>query len=45
VAVDENHKPVAAPKLKPQTEDEKRRWKNAALRVKSRKELRQQTTR
>ena len=45
VAVDENHKPVAAPKLTPQTEDEKRRWKNAALRVKSRKELRQQTTR
>jgi len=41
VAVDENHRPVTAPKLTPQTDDEKRRWKNAALRVKTRKQLRQ----
>ena len=41
VAVDENHRPVAAPKLTPQTDEEHRRWKNAALRVKTRKELRQ----
>jgi acyl-CoA hydrolase len=45
VAVDENHRPVAVAKLTPQTDQEKRRWKNAALRVKSRKQLRQQTTR
>ena len=45
VAVDENHRPVTAPELTPQTDDEHRRWKNAALRVKSRKELRQKTTR
>ena len=44
VAVDENHRPVAAPKLTPETDDEKRRWNNAALRVKTRKQLRQQTT-
>ena len=44
VAVDENHRPVAAPKLNPKTEEEQRRWNNAALRVKARKELRQQTT-
>lgn len=44
VAVDKDHKPVAAPKLTPQTDEEHRRWKNAALRVKSRKELRKQTT-
>jgi len=43
VAVDENHHPVTAPPLTPQTEDEKRRWNNAALRVKARKQLRQQT--
>jgi acyl-CoA hydrolase len=45
VAVDKNHRPVAVAKLTPQTDDEKRRWENAALRVKSRKELRQKTTR
>ena len=45
VAVDKNHRPVAAPKLTPQTDDEKRRWNNAALRVKTRKQLRRQTTR
>ena len=45
VAVDENHKPVAVSPLAPKTDEEKRRWKNAALRVKARKELRQKTTR
>jgi len=45
VTVDENHRPVAAPKLTPKTDDEQRRWKNAALRVKTRKQLRQQTIR
>ena len=45
VAVDENHRPVAAPKLTPKTDEEERRWNNAALRVKSRKELRRKTTR
>lgn len=42
VAIDENHKPIAAPPLEPKTEDEKRRWNNAAMRVKNRKALRQQ---
>ena len=42
VSIDKNHKPIAAPPLEPKTEDEKRRWKNAALRVKARKELRKQ---
>lgn len=41
VAVDAHHKPIPVPALVPQTEDEKRRWKNAALRVAARKELRQ----
>lgn len=41
VAVDATHKPISVPALVPQTEDEKRRWKNAALRVAARKELRQ----
>ena len=45
VAVDENHRPVAAPPLTPQTDNEKRRWKNAALRVKTRKQLREKTVR
>lgn len=44
VAVDEHHCPVAASPLTPQTDEEHRRWKNAALRVKTRKQLRQQTT-
>jgi acyl-CoA hydrolase len=43
VAVDETHQPVAAPKLTPQTVEEKRRANNAELRVKARKELRKQT--
>ena len=41
VAVDAKHKPICAPPLEPETDDEKRRWNNAALRVKARKELRQ----
>jgi len=45
VAIDENHPPIAVPPISPQTDEEKRRWNNAALRVKSRKELRQQTIR
>jgi acyl-CoA hydrolase len=40
VAVDKQHRPIQAPPIAPQTEDEKRRWQNAALRVKARKELR-----
>lgn len=42
VSIDRNHKPIPAPPLEPKTDDAKRRWNNAALRVKSRKELRQQ---
>ncbi|MHC5172728.1 MAG: acyl-CoA thioesterase [Planctomycetota bacterium] len=33
------------PPLTPQTDEEQRRWNNAALRVKARKELRQKTVR
>jgi acyl-CoA hydrolase len=42
VAVDKNHRPIAAAPINPETEDEKRRWHNAALRVKARKQLRTQ---
>ncbi len=42
VSIDENHKPIAAPPMEPKTEDEQRRWNNAALRVKARKDLRKQ---
>lgn len=42
VAVDKNHRPIAAPPIRPETEDEKRRQDNAALRVKARKLLRSQ---
>lgn len=45
VAIDENHRPIPVPPLTPQTDEEKRRANNAALRVKARKQLRQQTTR
>jgi acyl-CoA hydrolase len=45
VAIDENHHPFPVPQLTPQTDEEKRRANNAALRVKARKQLRQQTTR
>jgi len=39
VAMDENKRPVKVPDLKPQTEIEKKRYRNAQQRVKSRKEL------
>jgi len=39
VALDENKKPTAAPPITPETDDEKRRFENARLRVKTRKEL------
>jgi len=39
VALDENKKPVAVEPVTPETEDEKRRYKNAKIRVKNRKEL------
>ncbi len=42
VAIDSDHKPIPVPPLEPKTEDAKRRWSNAALRVKARKELRKQ---
>ena len=42
VAVNKNHRPVVAPPITPETEDEKRRWHNAGLRVKARKQLRSQ---
>ena len=45
VAINADHRPVAVPPLTPQTDQEQRRWNNAALRVKSRKELRQKTVR
>ena len=44
VSIDQDHRPVPVPPITPQTDEEKRRWNNAALRVKSRKELRQKTT-
>ena len=39
VALDENKMPTAAPPILPETKQEKRRYKNAKLRVKARKEL------
>jgi len=39
VSLDENNNPCLAPKLTPETKEEKRRYKNAQLRVKTRKEL------
>lgn len=39
VALDENKKPVKVPQLLPETEDEKRRFENAKIRVTARKEL------
>lgn len=39
VALDKNRKPTQIPAIKTQTEDEKRRYENAKLRVKHRKEL------
>ncbi len=42
VSIDDQHHPVPAPRLEPQTPDEKRRWRNATLRVKARKALRKE---
>lgn len=39
VALDENKRPTPAPPVLPKTEQEKRRYENAKLRVKARKEL------
>lgn len=45
VAIDDDHRPIPAPPLTPKTDQEIRRWNNAAIRVKARKQLRQQTVR
>jgi len=39
VALDKNKKPTQVPAIAPETEDEKRRYANAEMRVKNRKEL------
>ena len=39
VALDENKKPIAAPPIVPETQEEKLRYENAKLRVRARKEL------
>ena len=39
VALDENKKPAPAPSILPQSDEEKRRYENAKLRVQARKEL------
>ena len=39
VALDENKKPIAAPPITPETNEEKRRYENAKIRVRARKEL------
>jgi acyl-CoA hydrolase len=39
VALDENKKPTPAPPIRPQNDEEKRRYENAKLRVQARKEL------
>lgn len=40
VALDENRRPINVPRLEPETDDEKRRYRNAEKRAASRKELR-----
>ncbi len=40
VALDDNKKPTAVAPIIPETDDEKRRYENAKIRVKARKELR-----
>jgi len=44
VALDENKRPTAVPPILPKTEQEKRRYENAKLRVKARKELLEKMT-
>jgi len=39
VCLDENGRPTTAPKLRPETKEEKRRYENAKIRVEARKEL------
>jgi acyl-CoA hydrolase len=39
VRIDENQKPTPVPPIEPETDDEKRRYENAEIRVKNRKEL------
>jgi acyl-CoA hydrolase len=39
VALDENKKPITAPPIVPETDEDKRRYENAKLRVQARKEL------
>ena len=39
VALDENKKPTSVPPITPKTDDEKRRYENAKIRVKNRKEI------
>lgn len=39
VCLDENGRPTTAPKLRPETTEEKRRYENAKVRVEARKEL------
>lgn len=39
VALNENKKPIPVPPIMPQTEDEKRRYENAKIRVANRKEM------
>lgn len=42
VAIDEKtRRPIPVPKIRPETDEEKRRYDNAVLRVQARKELRQ----
>ena len=40
VSLDENRKPISVPKIAPQTDDEKRRFKEGRARAKRRKDLR-----
>lgn len=43
VALDENKRPTPAPPIVPETDEEKRRYENAKLRVKARKKLLKRT--
>ncbi len=45
VALDENRNPTEVAKVIPESEEEKRRYKNAELRMRARKELRKQLSR
>lgn len=40
VAIDEDNNPISVPPIIPETDDEKRRYKNAQIRMQARKELR-----